>query len=120
MKKLLIPILSIILLSCGNGTDTVQVPKTEYDKLKALAPKPLVPEYPETINNPNLNKYSKWFDTWQIVMIDSCEYIFSYTTSFDGGPILSHKGNCKFCEKRMDAKLKKLETNLRNSNILSI
>lgn len=36
--------------------------------------------------------------TWEVVTIDSCEYIVEYGKY---GSVLSHKGNCRFCQQRM-------------------
>ena len=38
--------------------------------------------------------------TYKIVVIDSCEYIFVSRRPFSGEFALAHKGNCKFCEQR--------------------
>lgn len=35
----------------------------------------------------------------QLVIIDSCEYIKSYTGA--GGNVYTHKGNCKHCQHRL-------------------
>lgn len=32
---------------------------------------------------------------YKIILIDSCEYISSWVGGADGGPFLTHKGNCK-------------------------
>jgi hypothetical protein len=38
---------------------------------------------------------------YQIVEIDSCEYIIGRDNGgYNGGYFLSHKGNCKFCAER--------------------
>lgn len=37
---------------------------------------------------------------YKIVVIDSCEYLFGWGGMGNGGPILAHKGNCKFCKER--------------------
>lgn len=37
--------------------------------------------------------------------IDSCEYITGWSGGYHGGPFGMHKGNCKFCQTRLDAKL---------------
>lgn len=38
---------------------------------------------------------------YQIVQIDSCEYIIGRDNgAYNGGYFLSHKGNCKFCVER--------------------
>jgi hypothetical protein len=38
---------------------------------------------------------------YQIVEIDSCEYLIGRDNgSYNGGYFLSHKGNCKFCAER--------------------
>lgn len=40
-----------------------------------------------------------------IQIIDSCEYITGWSGGYHGGPLGMHKGNCKFCKIRLDAKL---------------
>jgi hypothetical protein len=35
---------------------------------------------------------------YQITIIDSCEYIVGWGGAGNGGPMLTHKGNCKFCK----------------------
>jgi hypothetical protein len=102
MKKLLIPLL-LLLASCGD--DTVSVPKAEYDKLKALAPETPKPEYPKEIYMP-----IGFNNTVDIILVDSCEYI-TYSIGFDYG-LFAHKGNCKFCEKRMDKRFEDLYNRL--------
>ena len=109
MKKLLILLILPLLISCGN--DTVSVPKDEYQKLKALEPTPIKPEYPKSINKPS--GLEKRYENWIIVIQDSCEYIYSYTRYSDGGPVYTHKGNCKFCEKRMDKRFEDLYNRLK-------
>ena len=103
MKKLLIPLL-LLLASCGN--DTVSVPKAEYEQMKAMAPKPVKPEYPKNVSAPTLPEYGySSFREWTVVIQDSCEYVMTYSKYSNGGPIYTHKGNCKFCERRLDKRL---------------
>jgi hypothetical protein len=33
---------------------------------------------------------------FKIIVVDSCEYIYSYE-GVDEGALFTHKGNCKFC-----------------------
>ena len=40
-----------------------------------------------------------------IAELDSCEYIINDSRA---GRTITHKGNCKYCEKRMDKKIRKL------------
>lgn len=74
MKLLLISLLSLVLMvSCSNESST---------------PKPIAnPMFPDI---PYMDR-----NDWKIITIDSCEYIFGYTNGTDGGPVLTHKGNCK-------------------------
>jgi len=37
---------------------------------------------------------------FQTYVVDSCEYIGGWIGSSKGGPIFTHKGNCKFCKQR--------------------
>ena len=50
-------------------------------------------------------------DEANIVTIDSCEYISSYT--YHGNYVYSHKGNCRFCKERRQKELEKLVTKLK-------
>lgn len=36
---------------------------------------------------------------FKIIVVDSCEYIYSYE-GVDEGALFTHKGNCKFCAER--------------------
>lgn len=61
----------------------------------------------ETVNNVEQtyrdNKSIEIFNNvhYQIVVIDSCEYIIGKDDyGYNGGFFLSHKGNCKYCENR--------------------
>jgi hypothetical protein len=86
--------------SCGNS-DNVTISKDEYNKLKGV-PAPIVPEYPKRI---------KIFDDWnnpvtKILLVDSCEY-FAYGLESQYG-FMCHKGNCKFCQKRLENTLRKI------------
>ncbi len=37
---------------------------------------------------------------YQVIEIDSCEYILSKSPSADYGWVMAHKGNCKYCAER--------------------
>ena len=50
-------------------------------------------------------------DGSDIVTIDSCEYIRSYT--YYGHFVDSHKGNCKYCAERRKQELKELVEQLK-------
>ena len=39
-------------------------------------------------------------DKYQVIEIDSCEYILSKSPNADYGWVMAHKGNCKYCTKR--------------------
>jgi len=92
--------LTILMSSCGN-TDNVTIPKDEYNKLKGI-PIPIKPEYPKRLkindgfNNPTCN----------IVESDSCEYISLWLGGNCG--VLTHKGNCKFCQHRLEETIRKI------------
>lgn len=47
--------------------------------------------------------YSK-FDEGEIVVIDNCEYIKQHTY---GAYIYVHKGNCRFCQARLEETIRK-------------
>lgn len=47
-------------------------------------------------------------DKWQILELDSCEYIQA-----DGYHGYVHKGNCRFCMERMQKELKELVEQLK-------
>lgn len=102
MKNLsVIIVLSLILVvgcnptGCKVSDNTVVIPKSEYDSLKSVRS-----EYPKELPKPPIDEYSKGFRTFKIIVVDSCEYILGYTHSYNGGPVLTHKGNCKFCAER--------------------
>lgn len=102
IRHLLIVLLTCTLIifmnSCGN--DTVSVSKDEYEKLKQQSP--VLDVYPKQIYF-----FDKYNENGSIILADSCEYI----TRWYGGNagILTHKGNCKFCEKRMDKRFEDLK-----------
>lgn len=37
---------------------------------------------------------------YEVMVIDSCEYIVGWGGNGDGGPIMTHKGNCRYCKQR--------------------
>lgn len=39
-------------------------------------------------------------EDYQVIVIDSCEYIAAKAPFGDYGWVMSHKGNCKFCAER--------------------
>ena len=74
MKKLLIlSLLFSILCSCANETDNS---KTKYQ--------------PTDKNDKAIGTDAQ---PYEIIVIDSCEYVKGYY-------ILAHKGNCRFCKER--------------------
>jgi len=56
----------------------------------------------------------KWLD---LVVIDSCEYFIGYSVYYDGGPVMTHKGNCKFCIER-ELRMHRIAYNLNWNNSL--
>lgn len=46
-------------------------------------------------------------DGYEIQDIDSCEYITGWSGQGNGGPFGMHKGNCKYCKKRMEQMFQK-------------
>jgi hypothetical protein len=71
-------LLSVFISSCGPG-------KNEPDPANfAKVTKGVMP----------ISESTKY----QIIEIDSCEYIFGWDNmAYNGGYFLSHKGNCKYC-----------------------
>lgn len=101
MKKVILSILvSILVISCEDP-NRVLVTKSEYDKLKQQA---VTPDYPKTIRVDGIGAdgffQSDNFMEMKVFLIDSCEYIFVERAG-NGGPMLTHKGNCKSCSQRM-------------------
>ncbi len=97
MKKLVF-ISSLFLLSCNN--DKVTISTEEYNKLKGI--KVVKPEYPKEL---------KIFDNWNnptmtIIESDGCEYITYYLGNNAG--TITHKGNCRFCQKRLEETIRKI------------
>jgi predicted secreted protein len=85
MRKIII--LSLFLASCANDNE-VTISNEEYDRLRGV--KKVVPESPKKIDN----------EEFSIIKVDECEYL-AYNIGFNKG-ILTHKGNCKFCQKRIE------------------
>jgi len=93
-----------LFTNCNSNTDTVTIPKTEYNQLKGI-PQPIRPEYPKSI---------KIYDGWNnpdvdILLIDSCEYFVYYLST--KGVFMCHKGNCRFCQKRLKQTIQKIINN---------
>jgi hypothetical protein len=97
MKHLII--ISIFLFGCSsNDSDSVTIPKDEYNKLKNEANV----EYPKKLLKPEISSafYPKIADL-EIVIMDSCEYIMgSDRGSYNGGIFLTHRARCKFCKQK--------------------
>ena len=47
-----------------------------------------------------------------IIIIDNCEYISYYLGNYGG--LITHKGNCKFCQKRQEESLNNLLMSIKN------
>ena len=50
-------------------------------------------------------KQHERFQDFQVVVVDSCEYVYRYSGS---SGMAAHKGNCKFCAKRRQKELEEL------------
>ena len=83
-------------------SDTVTIPKNEYLQLKGITT-PIVPEYPKKIEFTDGNDFER---RGSIIIIDSCEYIERGLGGTTG--VLSHKGNCKFCQHRLEKTISKI------------
>ena len=58
---------------------------------------------------------AKRLNGFNIVVIDSCEYLKSKEGSgYLGYGFFAHKGNCRFCKERREQELKKLVETLKN------
>lgn len=56
-------------------------------------------EYPKEV-------YKTKDGLFSVIEVDSCEYIIKYE-GYRG--FMAHKGNCKYCEERLNEKLKKVK-----------
>ena len=57
---------------------------------------------------------AKRLNGFNIVIIDSCEYLkMRYTSGYQGYGYFAHKGNCRFCKERRQKELKELATKLK-------
>jgi hypothetical protein len=92
MKKLII-VLSLFLVSCSE--DKVTISTEEYNMLKTGK----VPEYPKKIIIHNTYP-------GDIVKVDECEYIVYAFGGYHG--TMTHKGNCRFCQKRSEETIRKI------------
>ena len=92
MKRLVLLLLILMLASCD---EQPIVPMNELEPVEANS----VRRFHE---NPAGEFY--YGVRYSIVVIDSCEYIFGEDSPSTGrlsdGIFLTHKGNCKFCQKR--------------------
>ena len=102
MKKLLI-VLSLFLVSCE---DKVTISTQEYNMLKGG----IVSEYPKkiTIGNTYPDNCIRIGNTYtaNIIKVDECEYIIYGFGGYQG--IMTHKGNCRFCQKRSEEMIRKI------------
>lgn len=58
---------------------------------------------------------AKHLNGFNIVVIDSCEYLEkSETHGYNGYGFFAHKGNCRFCKERREKELKELVEKLKN------
>jgi hypothetical protein len=57
----------------------------------------------------NNYKTIKIVDGFEVIVVDSCEYIYDRTSAgYAGFGFLAHKGNCSFCKERREQDMKKL------------
>lgn len=64
-------------------------------------------------SNQECNKVTSNFGkTYNIVEIDSCEYLVNHSNTYYGHDVISitHKGNCKYCQKRSREMIKNILT----------
>lgn len=88
MKKfILLIMLAFVVASC------------KQDKVK------ITPQKEVSVVLPGQGASALSEDGYKIVVIDSCEYIYAWFGAGNGGGSLTHKGNCKFCQKRHDKEL---------------
>jgi hypothetical protein len=60
-------------------------------------------------------KEAKRFNGFNIIVIDSCEYLKKETAmGYSGYGFFAHKGNCKYCAERRKQELKELVEQLKN------
>lgn len=77
MKKIILLIVTaLVMVGCENQDDAVRIEK------------------------------AKWFNGYNYVVIDSCEYLYDVYS-------LAHKGNCRFCKERRQKELKELVEQLK-------
>lgn len=89
MKKIILTLsIALALISCKEAP-TVQI---------AQQPEPIV----ETIRLNSLGNfpYNDKSDELTIREIDGCEYIIG-NAQLESDPIMCHKGNCKYCQQRL-------------------
>ena len=88
MKNLLILIAIFTFCSCVENSQA-NMPKQECKKVTS-----------------NFGK------TYNVVNIDSCEYLVTHSNTYYGYDVISitHKGNCKYCQKRNREMVKNILT----------
>lgn len=96
MKNLIFLLGFIILTSCGNS-HKITISKEEYNNLKGISHGyPIQIKIIDGFVNP----------TVKVIEADSCEY-FTSCLSFNNG-FMTHKGNCKFCQQRLEQTIRKI------------
>jgi hypothetical protein len=96
--KNIIFIIVIIFVSCGPSAEEI-ARRAELDReVQALNKQVLHGSF--IINPAELNS-----GEYIVEIIDSCEYVTGWSGGYHGGPLGMHKGNCRFCQARLDAKL---------------
>ena len=56
-----------------------------------------------------LKQHERFLD-FQVVVVDSCEYVYRYSGS---SGMAAHKGNCRFCKERRQKELEELVSKLK-------
>lgn len=51
-------------------------------------------------------------DGFDIIIVDSCEYIFS---PYGHGGVMAHKGNCKYCQQRLRQMMWEVQDSILNT-----
>ncbi len=107
MKRIVPLVITLsLMMSCRNpNQDNITISRDEYNQLKGIPMAP-APEYPKTVVIPTKRFMNGNPFTLEIEKIDECEYV-SWCLGNQYG-LLTHKGNCKFCQHRLEETIRKI------------
>lgn len=97
MKKILALVILLGMSSCQETVSTIDsTPKEELQNNEGV----------KQVNSLGQFPYNKQIDQMVVVEVDGCQYIVLNSFSLKE-PVMTHKGNCKFCIERQELLIQK-------------